>query len=91
MEWKQNLHLADYVMGPLKKLLKDTIVNANDAKDLEEVYSKLTKEEALRRVEKLEEDCKTYADRLEAFGWTDDPVRILHALYRRAEKDPHAR
>ncbi len=91
MDWKQNLHLADYVMGPLKKILKDTIVNSHGAQDLEEVYSKLTKEEALRRVEKLEEDCKTYADRLEAFGWAEDPARILHTLYRRAEKDPRAR
>jgi uncharacterized protein HemY len=91
MWWKENTHLADYVMKPLRNILEDQLLRGSDAKDVIQLYELLTPEDAQRRVARLEETYKTYDDRLEAFSWAKDPARTLGALYRRAGKDPRSR
>ena len=91
MDWKENLHLADYVMTPLRGLIEKTLKRSLDVENIEEIYTRLTKKEAQRRVARLEEHCKTYEERLDAFLWAPDPPRALMALYRRAGKDPRSR
>ena len=89
--WKDRLHLADYVLKPLRGLLENTLNNAHGTQSVEEIYSNLSPEEAKRRVAILEETCKSYDDRLDAFQWAAEPARVLAALYRRAGKDPRSR
>ena len=89
--WKDGLHLADYVLKPLRGLLENTLNSANGTESIEEIYNNLTPEEAKQRVATLEQTCKSYEQRLESFQWASEPARVLATLYRRAGKDPRSK